>query len=225
MCQSLLSHVGARIGCSFSGGRGCPCRKRPAKRSRAGGRNQRELAVNKNAKKHKAATTPETLHNKTSPWRQAVEPQNADGNTAGGGARNDGSDSDVALDLDAGDLQVIADVLQASTRQEQRIATESHHRPAKHAVDTSGVSPVAGENQNEAKGSNSSKLISKHALAKDHVHKGHSKHVPHAAHKQLYGSAATSFAELGLNEVRSSSQWHSRMVAIPLSAHLQSTVR
>lgn len=213
------------IDCLYPGVRGCTCRKRPAKRSRAGGRNQRELAVNKNAKKRKTATAIETSRSKASPRRSIVKPQLAVGSTAGGGSQNDGSDSDVALDLDAGDLQAIADVLQASTRQEQRIATESHHIHEKHAVKSSGVSPDAGDNQNEAKVTKSSKLISKHALARDHVHQGHSKHVPHAAHKQLYGSAATSFAELGLNEVRTSSQRHTRVVTTLLAAQQQSAVR
>lgn len=119
----------------------------------------------------------------------------------GGTEQHRASNSESPSELDPDDLQAIAETLQASTRQEERIATETLPHAVQPVVPASLAAGVTHRTDRPSMGPEVLQKKASHASARDHVAKGQSDHMPRATHKQVYGSSATSFAELGLNEV------------------------
>lgn len=123
-------------------------------------------------------------------------------NAAKGGSQPENDcDSEAPSDIDPDDLQAIADVLQATTAQEQRLVAEGHEDEVKPSL--SGWAAAGDIPKPDKSTTHPATLKGKglHANARDHVAKSQSAHVPQSAHKQVYGTTASSFDELGLNEV------------------------
>eukprot|EP00892_Ulva_mutabilis_P010766 jgi/Ulvmu1/8061/UM004_0298.1 len=172
------------------------------KRARAGAHNGRQpIAHQENVKRQKHGF--DRGHSRPNKVSVAAEVHQdaAPKHTEGGSEQHKALDSDPPSELDPDDLRAIADVLQAATSQENRIATEAQQGAIRPGA---SASPEAEDKHKaDPPATNSAPLKSKtsHAAARDHVAKGQSDHMPRAAHKQVYGANASSFAELGLNEL------------------------